>query len=111
MLVLCAEGLCCAVLCCPYGVARNADVADEDDDYEAYGDEEDVGQQGLQPSKEDPGLFIVNCRSVGGGWEGRHETETMLYGSKNFLWVTCFQKKVPSSIALYVVKPCRVCIL
>jgi hypothetical protein len=35
---------------------------DEYDDYEAYGEEEDVGQQGLQPSKEDPGLFILQCR-------------------------------------------------
>lgn len=54
-------GLCeCCVVCVM--LRRNADVADEDDDYEAYGEEEDVGQQGLQPSKEDPGLFIVTCR-------------------------------------------------
>ncbi|KAF8065846.1 SPT5 [Scenedesmus sp. PABB004] len=35
---------------------------DEEDDFGGYGEEEDVGQQGLQPTKEDPGLFIVACR-------------------------------------------------
>lgn len=40
------------------------DVYDDDDDYGHYGEEEDVGQQGLQPTKEDPGLFIVTCRCV-----------------------------------------------
>jgi hypothetical protein len=43
-------------------LCRNIDADEDDDDYEAYGEEEDVGQQGLQPSKEDPGLFIVQCR-------------------------------------------------
>ena len=40
---------------------READY-DEEDDYAGYGEEEDVGQQGLQPTKEDPGLFMVTCR-------------------------------------------------
>jgi hypothetical protein len=43
---------------------READYDDEEDDYGHYGEEEDVGQQGLQPTKEDPGLFIVTCRCV-----------------------------------------------
>eukprot|EP00883_Tetradesmus_obliquus_P007302 jgi/Sobl393_1/17906/SZX61442.1 len=41
---------------------KEADYDDEEDDYGHYGEEEDVGQQGLQPTKEDPGLFIVTCR-------------------------------------------------
>jgi hypothetical protein len=45
-------------------ICREADYDDEEDDYGHYGEEEDVGQQGLQPTKEDPGLFIVTCRWV-----------------------------------------------
>jgi hypothetical protein len=48
-------------------VRREADYDDEEDDYGHYGEEEDVGQQGLQPTKEDPGLFIVTCRCAGSG--------------------------------------------
>jgi hypothetical protein len=43
-------------------LANRAADYDEEDDFEQYGEEEDVGQQGLQPTKEDPGLFIVACR-------------------------------------------------
>lgn len=74
LLVSCRSLVVCTISCaaeiyrliflCVLGLlpCRNIDADEDDDDYEAYGEEEDVGQQGLQPSKEDPGLFIVQCR-------------------------------------------------